>query len=148
MKSHMELSINHEKKHKSSLSWTVSLFLAVKQRQPQADALPPFPPPITTGLAIKLQYACEYIIDVETAIPIMPQTFYTFEVCGYRVIIPYNTFPSLGCAGCHKKWFVQVPSYRSYVNRYLKYIVFYTWSPSLLRICSNKNNWIVWEPTQ
>lgn len=103
----------------------------------------PFPPPITTGLAIKLQYACEYIIDVETAIPIMPQTFYTFEVCGYRVIIPYNTFPSLGCTGCHKKWFVQVPSYRSYVNRYLKYIVFYTWSPSLLRICSNKNNWIV-----
>jgi len=65
----------------------------------------PLPPPISVALAVKVQYACVYIIDVETAISIMQLTFYTFEVCGYRFIIPYNTFPSLGCAGCHKKWF-------------------------------------------
>lgn len=78
----------------------------------------------------------------------MPQTFYTFEVCGYRVIIPYNTFPSLGCAGCHKKkkWVcASSKSNWSCVRSYLKYTIFHAWSPCLPRICFNKKDRIAWE---
>lgn len=115
MKSHTKLLISHEKnaKVKIIMKWIIvsgckaEAFCSARVFGAVAgQTSSPLPPPITIGLAIKLQYDCVYIIDVETAISIMPQTFYTFEVCGYRVIIPYNTFPSLGCAGCHKKMFL------------------------------------------
>lgn len=45
---------SQEKMQKSSLSWTVSLFLAVKQRQPQADSPSPFLLP--SPLALQLSF--------------------------------------------------------------------------------------------